>query len=327
MNARQRRRTLWNDAIALASVDDGAWGRRPDLGDTPVVPVDGVWMVLEGEQAGGSVKARVASWWLDAAIAQGQRPRERGLVVASSGNFGVGLAAAAKAQEVPATIVLSEGTPRAWVDAIEAYGVTLVRVPQVSGTPGHLTGPDVYAAQKHARSLAQRDGALWIDQLTDPACLAAHLAWTGPDLVARLPGTPHAFVAGVGTGATFLGVGEVLRQRFPNMQRTAVEPTLQTTLAGSKAHQHHRMHGCSFGFVPPMWQAARCDALHAVSDGEILDAIERLRDQAIVVGGSGAAAFVVARRLHEASGQPTLAMAADGRRATYLTSDDEPRPA
>jgi cysteine synthase A len=300
-------------AQRLAAEDPGGWGRHPGLGHTPVVEIDGVLLSLQGEQVGGSVKARVAAWWLDQARAAGRLRPEQPVVTASSGSLAVGLAVAARHLGQPLTVVMSAGTPSRWTEAAEALGAAVVLVPQVSGGPGRVTGHDLRAAQEHARQLAQERSGCWLDQLRDPGCLAAHLAWTGPELRDQLPGPPGAFVACVGSAATFVGVGTVLKEAFPGLVRVAVEPAAAAVLAGRRVSGDHALHGCGFGFRTPMWEEGCAERLAEIDDEEVGQAQAALASRGIATSGSGAGAFAVGLRLRAASGT-VLALLPDGRR-------------
>lgn len=307
--SRPRHDDLLRTARALAAQADPAWGEPAP--PVPIRLVDGVLLPLHGASPGGSLKGLVAAWWLDHNRHTGRLGPTQPVLTASSGNFAVGLAHACQRRAQPLTVVLSAATPAPYLAALRDLRAEVELVPRVSPDAAPLSGPDLHLAQQRARQLATERGAVWLDQLRDPACLAAHLALTGPALLRQLGEPPSAFVACVGSGASFLGIGAVLRAAWPHLRRVAVEPHTAAVLAGHQVTGPHALHGCGFGFRPPFWRADCADALHRVTDNDALAAQRHLAEHGVHTGPSGAAAFLVARRLRTADA-PTLALLPEG---------------
>src|SRR5512142_1950348 len=196
------------------------------VGGTPVVrlrrvvPAGAATVLakLESLEPGGSVKDRIALAMVEAAERDGRLAPGGRLVEPTSGNTGLGLALVCAVKGYRLSLVMPDSTALEHRQALEGYGATLVLTRAEDG---------MEAAVARARELARADGALLLDQFTNPANPAAHRHGTGPELVASLRAAgaaPDAFVAGVGTGGTLTGVAPVLRGAFPGIAIVAVEP-------------------------------------------------------------------------------------------------------
>ena len=188
----------------------------------------------------------------------------------TSGNMGAGLAVACAALGHPLVVTMSAGNSPQRARMLEALGAKVVLVPQVDGTPGQVTGTDVNAAAEAAERIAAECGGFYVNQFHAPECERAHRETTGPEIWAQSGGRVDAWVAAVGTGATFLGVAAALRQRHPSVLCVAVEPEGCQPLAGLPVTKaRHLVQGTSYGSVPPHWNANLMDTTVAVTDEEV----------------------------------------------------------
>ena len=247
------------------------------IGSTPLVAMDrvhtGPGRILakaEFMQPGGSVKDRAARAVLLAARSDGRLQPGAPVIEMTSGNMGAGLAVACAALGHPLVVTMSSGNSHQRVRMLEALGAEVVLVPQVDGAPGRVTGLDVEAAAKSARSIAVERGGFYVDQFHAPECKQAHREGTGPEIWAQSGERVDAWVATVGTGATFLGVAAYLRQRNPSVLCAAVEPEGCQPLAGlCVTKPRHLIQGTSYGSVPPHWNADLMNVSLAITDGEV----------------------------------------------------------
>ncbi|MEH3061604.1 MAG: cysteine synthase family protein [Methylobacterium radiotolerans] len=244
------------------------------IGNTPLVALDrvhpGPGRILakaEFMQPGGSVKDRAARAILLAARADGRLAAGAPVVEMTSGNMGAGLAVACAALGHPLVVTMSAGNSLQRVRMLEALGAEVVRVPQVDGVPGQVTGADVRAAADAAERVATERGGFYIDQFHAPEGVRAHRDTTGPEIWAQSSGRVDAWVAAVGTGATFLGVAAALRARNPSLICAAVEPAGCQPLGGLPVTKHrHLIQGTGYGSVPPHWTAGLMDLSIPVTD-------------------------------------------------------------
>src|SRR5579862_7763479 len=191
------------------------------VGRTPIIAlqriVDGheveLFAKLEAFNPGGSVKDRIGVAMIEAAEREGRiEPGRTTIVEATSGNTGIALAFVCAAKGYDLILTLPEGMSREREALLRLYGATV----RLTESLGGMT-----EAVDAARAFATRDDVFLPDQFTNPANPEIHRRTTGPELWEALDGRVDAFIAGVGTGGTITGVGEVLKQRNPNCRIVA----------------------------------------------------------------------------------------------------------
>jgi cysteine synthase A len=293
------------------------------IGNTPVVrlnrlpQLDGVggevWAKLENLNPGGSVKDRICRAMIEAAEREGRLRPGGTIVEPTSGNTGIGLALVAAVKGYRLVLTMPDTMSEERRSLLLAYGATLVLTPDTKG---------MHAAIRRAEELlAENPGWYMPQQFTNPANPEVHRRTTGPEILAQLPRV-DAFVAGVGTGGTITGVGEVLRAARPDVRIYAVEPAESPVLSGGEPGFHH-IQGIGAGFVPTILDTGIYDEVIAIAESEAVAFTRVLaRYEGLLVGISSgaacAAAIAVARRLGR--GSIVLTMFPDtGER--YLTTD------
>jgi cysteine synthase A len=183
---------------------------------------------------------------------------------------------------------------------------------KVTLTPGALMREAVERAEALRLEIP---GAVALDQFRNPANPEAHRETTGREIWEDAAGEVDVFVAGVGTGGTITGVGEVLKTRKPSVRVVAVEPAAAAVLSGRRA-ANHMIQGIGAGFIPPLLNRTIIDEVIPVSDDEAFSHARRLaREEGISAGVSSgatlAAALRVARR-PESAGKTIVFMVCDG---------------
>ena len=219
------------------------------VGGTPVVAlqrvVEGheaeVFAKLEAFNPGGSVKDRIGVAMIEAAEREGRiEPGRTTIVEATSGNTGIALAFVCAAKGYDLVLTLPQGMSREREGLLRLYGAQV----RVTESMGGMT-----EAVEAARALATRDDVFLPDQFSNPANPEIHRQTTGPELWDALDGRIDVFIAGVGTGGTITGVGEVLKERNPDCRIIAVEPRTSAVLSGGRPGPH-KIQGIGAGFVP-----------------------------------------------------------------------------
>jgi len=272
-----------------------------------------VWAKLESLNPGGSVKDRICLNMLTAAEQTGRLHPGDTIVEPTSGNTGIGLALVAAVKGYHLILTMPDTMSEERRSLLAAYGATLVLTPDTKGMHA--------AIEKAEEILADHPEYFMPQQFSNPANPAAHRLTTAEEILQQMPHV-DAFVAGVGTGGTITGVGEVLRERYPDLKIFAVEPASSPVLSEGEAG-YHKIQGIGAGFVPVVLNTAVYDEVIPVSDEEAILYTRRLaRKEGILVGVSSgavcAAALQVARRLGK--GKTILAIFCDtGER--YLTTD------
>jgi cysteine synthase A len=247
---------------------------------------------LEAFNPGGSVKDRIGVAMIEAAEAEGRiEPGRTTIVEATSGNTGIALAFVCAAKGYDLTIFLPQGMSRERESLLRLYGARVEIVESLGG---------MNEAVEAARAMAGRDDAFLPDQFSNPANPEAHRRATGPEILAALDDRVDVLVAGVGTGGTITGVGEVLKARNPHTHIVAVEPASSAVLSG-RAPGPHRIQGIGAGFVPLVLNREIVDEVITCTDDDaIATAHQAAAREGVLAGIScGAAlwgALQVARR-------------------------------
>jgi cysteine synthase A len=214
----------------------------------------------------GSIKDRMALHIIREARAMGRlRPGDT-IVEATSGNTGIAFAAIGRALGYAVRIYLPDWMSHERMDLLRSYGATLVTV---SRSEGGFSG-SIEQAENWA---ASHDGTFLPRQFDNPANTEAHRLTTGPEIwwqLAERGLEPDAFVAGVGTGGTVMGVGRALRERKPTVRVHPVEPAESPTLSTGHKVGSHRIQGISDEFIPAIVDLAELDEVLAVHDGDAI---------------------------------------------------------
>lgn len=274
------------------------------IGDTPLVRLNRlvpegsaeIYVKLEYQNPGASVKDRIAISMIEEAEKEGRIKPGDTIVEPTSGNTGIGLAMVAAAKGYRAVLVMPETMSIERRNLLRAYGAELVLTPGSEGMNG--------AVRKAEELLAQNPDWFMPQQFKNPANVKIHRETTGPEIVEAinsLDGKLDAFVAGVGTGGTITGAGSVLREHFPNIKIFAVEPSASPVLSGGQPGPH-KIQGIGAGFVPDILDTSIYDEVITVDNEQAFETSRRVAREEGILGGisSGAAIFAalqVAKRL------------------------------
>jgi cysteine synthase A len=258
-------------------------GRTPMLRLTRMVP-EGVelYAKLEAFNPGGSVKDRIGVAMIERAERDGRiAPGQTTIVEATSGNTGIALAFVCAAKGYRLVLTLPEGMSREREGLLRLYGAEV----HLTHSMGGMT-----EAMEQARALASSDEFFLPDQFSNPANPEIHRRTTGPEIIEALDGSVDAFVAGVGTGGTISGAGEILKDHNPDCRLIAVEPASSAVLSGRRPGPH-KIQGIGAGFIPEVLRTDLLDEVMPVEDEDaIATARELARVEGVLAGISGGAA-------------------------------------
>jgi cysteine synthase A len=296
------------------------------IGKTPMVRINKmaegvnaeVVAKLEFFNPGGSVKDRIAQSMIADAEQKGLLSPESVIIEPTSGNTGVGLALVAAVKGYRLILTMPESMSMERRKLLVKFGAELVLTPADKGMRGAIA---------KAQELAKEHPQSFIPyQFANPANPAIHKCTTVEEILSDTDGHLDIFIAGVGTGGTITGVGEVLKERIPDVQVIAVEPEASAVLSGSEPGPH-KIQGIGAGFVPEVLNTDVYDEVIPVSNENALEiSHEAARQEGILCGySSGAAlwaALQVARRPENKGKRIVVVLPDTGER--YLSSFQMP---
>ena len=267
------------------------------IGNTPLVKLGRLAAGIEGTVAlkleffnpAHSVKDRIAAAMIDAAQAAGKIGPDTIVLEPTSGNTGIGLAMVCAARGIKSCFVMPETMSRERRLLLKAYGAELVLTPGPEGMGGAIA---------KAKALAEADPRYFIpQQFENPANPAIHRATTAEEVWRDTDGQVDIFVAGIGTGGTITGVGEVLKERKPSVQVIAVEPDASPVLSGGPKGPHP-IQGIGAGFVPGVLNVKVYDEIVRVTADDAFTTARRLAaEEGLLVGISSGAAVWAALKV------------------------------
>ena len=303
------------------------------IGNTPLVRLRGisdrtgatVVGKLESFNPGGSVKDRIGLSMIDAAEAGGLiSPDTTTIIEPTSGNTGIALAMVAAGRGYRVVLTMPETMSVERRNLLRAYGADLVLTPGAQGMKGAMAKAEELAAETPDAFIPQ--------QFENPANPEAHRRTTAEEVWNDTDGQVDVFVAGVGTGGTVTGVGEVLKERRPDVKVVAVEPTDSPVLSGGQPGPH-KIQGMGAGFVPKVLNTDVYDEVIQVTNEQAFESARELASEGVLVGISAGAnvraAEIVAAR-PENKGKLIVTVLCDtGERylSTPLFAEPEPEAA
>jgi cysteine synthase A len=284
------------------------------IGDTPLIGlrrlgegVDAELVAkLEHLNPGGSVKDRIGVAMIEAAEREGALEPGGVIVEPTSGNTGIALAMVAAARGYELVLTLPEGMSRERTKLLRCYGAEVHETPSLGG---------MAEAIRLAEEIVAERGAFMPQQFSNPANPEIHRRTTAEEIWRDLDGDIDVFVAGVGTGGTITGVGQMLKDRRPEVHVVAVEPATSAVLSGEPAGPH-KIQGIGAGFVPGVLDREVIYEVIAVDDETALGtARDAARREGLLVGISSGAALRAALDVSarpEMSGKRIVAIVPDG---------------
>ncbi|MDQ7095501.1 cysteine synthase A [Desulfosporosinus sp. PR] len=272
------------------------------IGQTPLVRLQrvvkpgmaNIFVKLEAFNPGGSIKDRIALGMIRDAEERGALRPGGTIVEPTSGNTGIGLAMIAAARGYRLIVVMPETMSVERRLLMAAYGAEFVLTPGAEGMNGAI---------EEAKRLVRENPDYFIpQQFENPANPEAHRQSTVLELLEQLPDIA-AFVAGIGTGGTITGVGEILKARLPEVKIIGVEPASSPVISGGKPGPH-KIQGIGAGFVPKVLNKTILDQLIQVVNEDAMETARKLaREEGLLVGISSGAAVSAALQVAGALGE------------------------
>lgn len=263
------------------------------IGNTPMLEItqfnlpEGVRLFakLEYYNPGGSVKDRLGVALIEAGVREGKLRPGGTIIEPTAGNTGIGLALAAVGTEYKVIFVVPEKFSQEKQELMRALGATVVNTPTELGIKGAIA-----KAEELAKEI---EGAYIPQQFANPANPKAHYDTTGPEIWEQLEGRVDVFVAGAGSGGTFMGVARYLKEKNPQIKTVIVEPE-GSILSGGEVGPH-KTEGIGMEFLPEYMDRSYFDAIHTIEDELAFGLVKELAaKEGLLVGSSSGAAFAAA---------------------------------
>ena len=267
-------------------------GRTPLVRINRLFPGYEVWNKLERANPGASIKDRIALAMIEAAEADGSLQPGSTIIEPTSGNTGIGLALVAAVKGYKITLVMPESMSIERRKIMAAYGAEFDLTPREKGMKG--------AIERAHELVAQTPGSWMPHQFENPANIDIHIRTTAQEILDDFPEGFDVLITGVGTGGHITAVGQVLKERFPNLKVYAVEPELSPVISGG-APGPHPLQGIGAGFIPQNLHTDVLDGTIQVSKDEAYEMARRsAREEGTFIGvSSGASLAAIAKKLPE----------------------------
>lgn len=267
------------------------------IGNTPVVRINKlfgadheVWIKLEKNNPGGSIKDRIALAMIEDAESKGLLNKDSVIIEPTSGNTGIGLALVAAVKNYKLILVMPESMSLERRKIMESYGAEFVLTPKEKGMKGAI---------EKAEELSKEAPNSWIPrQFDNPANVKAHTETTAQEILKDFPEGLDYVITGVGTGGHITGIAKVLKEKIPDIKVIAVEPELSPVLSGG-VPAPHPLQGLGAGFVPSILDTDILDGIIKVGKEEAFTYTQNAaKKEGLFVGiSTGAALAAVAQKL------------------------------
>ncbi|WP_010256374.1 cysteine synthase A [Myroides injenensis] len=266
-------------------------GNTPHIKINKLFPEDiNVWVKLEKQNPGGSLKDRIALAMIEDAEAKGLINKDTTIIEPTSGNTGVGLAMVCAVKGYKLILVMPESMSIERRKLMAAYGAKFVLTPKELGTAGSVS---------KATELAEEIENSWVpQQFNNMANPEIHRKTTAQEILNDFPEGIDYLITGVGTGGHITGVAEVLKEKFPNLKVYAVEPANSPVLSGGKPGPHP-LQGIGAGFIPKVVNTSIFDGIITIDKDEAYQYTNRIASEEGILAGvsTGTSLAAIAKKL------------------------------
>lgn len=274
------------------------------IGNTPVIRLNkiiapdcaAIWAKLENLNPAGSIKERICLRMIEEAEKDGDiNPESTVIVDATSGNTGIGLALVCIIKGYKLILTMPDDKSMERRQLLAAYGANVVLTPANELMHG--------AINKALEIAKDTPNSFMLNQFSNKVNTETHILTTGTEIIKQIPGKIDAFVAGIGTGGTMSGVGEILKSNYPDIHLVAVEPKESPVLSGGKANIHD-IQGIGPGFIPEILSMDIYDEIFPVSTQEARHFTREIAlKEGLLVGISAGAAGYAASKIAQRIGK------------------------
>ena len=260
------------------------------IGNTPMIKIKykykeknkQIFVKLEYYNLTGSIKDRVAFYMINNAKAKGILKEKQPLIEATSGNTGISLSALGAYYNHPVYIFMPDWASKERIQLMKSYGANIFLFSKEEG--GFLK------CIEEAKKLAQNINGLFTNQFSNRDNFFAHYETTGEEILNQLTKPISGFVSGVGTGGTLMGTGKKLKEKYPNLMITAIEPDKMPLMSKGIILSQHKIEGIGDDFIPDLIDKNKIDKILLINDYDAINMSRKLsRELGIGVGISSGA--------------------------------------
>lgn len=267
-------------------------GNTPHVKLSKLYPNRNVWIKLERTNPGNSIKDRIALAMIEDAEAKGLLTKDSVIIEPTSGNTGIGLALVAAVKGYKLLLVMPESMSVERRKLMSIYGAEFELTPRELGMKGAIA---------KAAELTESTPNAWSPrQFDNPANVEIHKKATASEIIADFPDGLDYLITGVGTGGHITALGEVLKEKYPNLKVFAVEPEASPVLSGGNPGLHP-LQGIGAGFVPSIYNSSVIDGVIQVGKDEAFDFARNVAKKEGILAGisTGASLAAVNKKLAE----------------------------
>ena len=292
-----------------------------NIGNTPMIKItykngekiNHIYTKLESYNPTGSIKDRITFYIIDKAKERGALKDNMPIIEATSGNTGISIAALGAYYKHPVYIFMPDWVSKERVKLMKNYGANVILVSREEG--------GFKKCLEEAQKLSKEKNGFLSNQFANTDNLLAHYETTGNEIINQLPEKVSAFISGVGTGGTLIGVGRKLRKWDENIKIVALEPEKMPIISKNKIISEHKIEGIGDDFVPDLLDKTILDEVILVNDEDAINMSRRLaKELGIGVGISSGANFIAGIMYQEKVNKPVVTVFADDNKK-YLSTD------
>lgn len=291
------------------------------IGNTPMIrikyenknKINYIYAKLEYYNLTGSIKDRVAYYIINKAKERGELREDMPIVEATSGNTGIALSALGAYYKHPVYIYMPDWASKERVQLMKSYGANVILISKEQG--------GFKKCVEEARRFAKENNGFLANQFANTDNLLAHYETTGEEIVKQLPEKVSAFISGVGTGGTLIGVGRKLKKFDDNIKIVALEPDKMPLISQNKIISNHKIEGIGDDFVPDLLDKSLLDEIILVNDEDAINMARLLAKKlGLGVGISSGANLIASIIYQEKVNKPVVTVFADDNKK-YLSTD------
>lgn len=291
------------------------------IGNTPMIKIkyknnekiNYIYAKLESYNPTGSIKDRVAYYMINKAKERGELKENMPIVEATSGNTGISLSAFGAYFKHPVYIYMPDWVSTERVQLMKSYGANVTLISKEQG--------GFKKCLEEAEKFAKENNGYWSNQFANTDNLLAHYETTGEEIIKQLPETISAFISGVGTGGTLIGIGRKLKKYNKDIKIIALEPETMPLISQNKIIGNHKIEGIGDDFVPDLLDKNLLDDVILVNDDDAINMSRLLAKKlGLGVGISSGANLIASIIYQEKENKPVVTVFADDNKK-YLSTD------